>query len=150
MSARVGAARSRQHGRSDPAPEAVDEMLEAVHRIERAAQDIQGLNAVLKQVDKNITTAAKRAGRWSLRLNSRKARNLRCRSHARQGSLEAQTHPLGRTTFVTALDPVSACEHLAGVAVNRSRRSRRARAQQFLGSPFSHFRAFMRELPKSP
>jgi len=61
-----------------PATQAVDEMLEAAHQIERAAKEIHALNAVLKQVDKNITAAAKRAvkraGGWPLRLNSRQAK----------------------------------------------------------------------------
>ncbi len=60
------------------APQAVDEMLEAANRIERAAKEIQALNAILKQVDKNVTAAAKRAvkraGSWPLRLNSRQAK----------------------------------------------------------------------------
>jgi len=80
MSAHVSAARSRQrqHAEAEPAPQAVDEMLEAARQIERAAQEIRALNAVLKQVDKNITAAAKRAvkraGGWPLRLNSRQAK----------------------------------------------------------------------------
>ena len=62
----------------EPAPQATDEMLEAVGRLERAAKEIQALNAILKQVDKSITAAAKRAvkraGSWPLRLNSRQAK----------------------------------------------------------------------------
>jgi len=53
-------------------------MLEAARQIERAAKEIRALNAVLKQVDKSITAAAKRAvkraGGWPLRLNSRQAK----------------------------------------------------------------------------
>ena len=62
----------------EPAPQAVDEMLEAANRLEQAAKEIQALNAILKQVDKNVTAAAKRAvkraGSWPLRLNSRQAK----------------------------------------------------------------------------
>jgi hypothetical protein len=83
MSARVSSlAKRRQYGRPDPAfedaPQPVDEMLEAAERIERAAQELQALNAILKQVDKSVTAAAKRAvkraGSWPLRLNSRGAK----------------------------------------------------------------------------
>ena len=83
MSARVSAvAKSRENERWDsapePSPQAVDEMLLAADRIERTAQEIMALNAVLKRVDKNITAAAKRAvrraGSWPLRLNSRRAK----------------------------------------------------------------------------
>ena len=53
-------------------------MLEAAERIESAAQELQTLNAILRQVDKSITAAAKRTvkrtGSWPLRLNSRKAK----------------------------------------------------------------------------
>lgn len=78
MSARVSAfAINRRHRRLD-ALQPVDEMLEAAERIERAAQELQTLNAILQQVDKSITAAAKRAvkraGSWPLRLNSRQAR----------------------------------------------------------------------------
>jgi type II secretory pathway component PulJ len=78
MSARVSAfAINRRHRRPD-APQALDEMLEAAEQIERAAREIQALNAILQQVDKSITAAAKRAvkraGSWPLRLNSRQAR----------------------------------------------------------------------------
>jgi type II secretory pathway component PulJ len=78
MSARVSAfAISRRDRRLD-ALQPVDEMLEAAERIERAAQELQTLNAILQQVDKSITAAAKRAvkraGSWPLRLNSRQAR----------------------------------------------------------------------------
>ena len=83
MSARVGAlAKHRDYlqcdRRPEPSPQAVDEMLVAADRIERTAQEILALDAVLKRVDKNITAAAKRAvkraGRWPLRLNSRGAK----------------------------------------------------------------------------
>jgi hypothetical protein len=83
MSARVHAfAKRRHYGRPDPAfeltPQPVDELLEAAERIERAAKELQTLNAILQQVDKSITAAAKRvvrrAGSWPLRLNSREAR----------------------------------------------------------------------------
>jgi type II secretory pathway component PulJ len=64
--------------RPDLDPYPVDELFEAAERIERAAEEIQVLNSVLKQVDKNITAAAKRAvkrsGSSPLRLNSRRAR----------------------------------------------------------------------------
>ena len=86
MSARISAfAKRRRYGWPDPAfeyaPPPLDEMLEAAERIERAAQELQTLNAILKRVDKNITAAAeraaKRAGSWPLRLNSRKAKQRR-------------------------------------------------------------------------
>ena len=81
MSARASAKRREipsWDGTPLPVPRAVDEMLETADRIERAAQEIQALNAVLKLVDRNITAAAKRAvkraGSWPLRLNSRQAK----------------------------------------------------------------------------
>ena len=78
MSARVSAfAINRRHRRLD-ALQPVDEMLEPAERIERATQELQTLNAILQQVDKSITAAAKRAvkraGSWPFRLNSRQAR----------------------------------------------------------------------------
>ena len=80
MSARGNAA--KQLRRSDPEPEPTpatdDESLEAILRIEQAAHEIHTLNAILQQVDKSVTAAAKRAvkraGSWPLRLNSREAK----------------------------------------------------------------------------
>jgi hypothetical protein len=78
MSARVSAFAINRRRLTSDAPQAVDEMLEAAERIERAAQELQALNAILQRVDKSITSAAKRAvkraGSWPLRLNSRQAR----------------------------------------------------------------------------
>jgi len=60
---------------------AMEEVLRAADRIDRATAEIRLLSAVLNKVDKNITAAAKRAvkriGHWPLRLNSRKANERR-------------------------------------------------------------------------
>ena len=60
---------------------AMEEVLKAADRIDRATQEIQLLSAILNKVDKNITAAAQRAvkrvGHWPLRLNSRKAKECR-------------------------------------------------------------------------
>jgi len=83
MSARVGtSAKVRPHWPAKEAAEPFDQaetaMLEAADQIERAANDLKMLNEVLNRVDKNVIAAAKRvvkqAGRWPLRLNSRRAK----------------------------------------------------------------------------
>jgi hypothetical protein len=57
---------------------AMEEVLKAADRIDRATEEILKLNAILSKVDRNITAAAtravKRVGHWPLRLNSRKTK----------------------------------------------------------------------------